>query len=248
MTGDMSKAVFPRAGAPKLVIYKITNIVNWKGYVGQTTTGLAQRVASHKYESGSSAKKRHIIADAIQKYGLEKFFFQILEVCKSIEDLDERERFWIAACGTRSPKGYNLTPGGSGAKSITEATRLKMSLAKKGKPTRPMSDYNKQRLKEGRLAAGPRPMSESHKAKLAILTKARSAEMNAKYTPDQRKRDMAKRIGVPVHNDAWKKAHSALVSGSNNPFFGKKHDAATREKIKAGMKRFREKQEGIGVK
>ncbi len=212
---------FPNNG-PKCVIYKITNVVNWKGYVGQTTTGLGQRVASYRYEARSTKEKKHLIADAIAKYGLEHFIFQIIEVCKSISDLDDRERFWIAACGTRSPRGYNLTPGGSGHKSITPETRLKMSLARKGKPGRPLTDEHKKKMLQGRRNSTLTGWSDERRRQYSVRFSGSNSTFFGKKHSDVTKEKIRKgKLGIPVHDDEWKQEHSLRVRGEKNYWFGK---------------------------
>lgn len=91
-----------------MVIYLLTNLINGKQYVGQTIQQLRFRIYDHKL------KKKFYIGQAIDKYGLENFKIEILEECSTKEQLDERERYWIAKLNTKAPNGYNLTNGGEG--------------------------------------------------------------------------------------------------------------------------------------
>lgn len=89
-------------------IYKITNLINKKSYIGQSVN-IQQRWKAHrcKYQTEDSALYR-----AIRKYGLNNFTFEVLEECQK-EQLDEREIFWIKYYGTHNKeKGYNMTDGG----------------------------------------------------------------------------------------------------------------------------------------
>ena len=88
-------------------IYGIINLVNGKIYVGQTQRTLKERIAEHKH-GGLYVDK------AIRKYGWENFRAEVIEECTTLEELDERERFWIAEFDCIYPKGYNRTAGGSG--------------------------------------------------------------------------------------------------------------------------------------
>ena len=115
------------------VIYKITNTLNGKAYVGKTRQNFHSRIYGHKSNKGASA-----IDTAIRKYGWENFTAEVLEEC-AVEFLNCREIFWIAALNTKYPNGYNLTDGGDGLVGCTQATRDKMSLAKKGKKRKPHS-------------------------------------------------------------------------------------------------------------
>ena len=114
------------------VIYKITNQLNGKSYVGKTTTSLKQRMASHKCADS-------VIGKAIRKYGWENFSVEVIEECETPEQLNEREIFWIAALNCKTPNGYNRSDGGDGPTGYvcSDETRAKLSAAGKGVPKSP---------------------------------------------------------------------------------------------------------------
>ena len=85
-------------------IYKITKKSNGKSYVGQSND-INRRFDEHKY------KKELAIDQAIQKYGVAAFDFEILEECL-LEELDSREKYWIAYFNTFKGFGYNCNEGG----------------------------------------------------------------------------------------------------------------------------------------
>lgn len=91
-------------------IYKITNRVNNKIYVGQTRFTLEHRWKQHIYESKRDLSKP--LYRAFKKYGIENFFIESIESVP-FDKLNEREIFWIAELDTFS-KGYNATRGGQG--------------------------------------------------------------------------------------------------------------------------------------
>jgi group I intron endonuclease len=90
------------------IIYKITNKVNGKVYIGQTVQSLGDRWSKHKYECSHSK----LIRQAIKKYGIENL--EIEEVCSALsrEALDDLERHLISAFKCVTPHGYNMTHGG----------------------------------------------------------------------------------------------------------------------------------------
>ena len=89
-------------------IYKITNIINNKSYIGQTRNTIKTRM--YKHISRSKEANVSGIDAAIKKYGKENFLIE--ELCKcSNEDLDEQEKFYIKKYDTFN-NGYNLTLGG----------------------------------------------------------------------------------------------------------------------------------------
>ena len=79
-------------------IYKTTNLLNGKFYIGQT------RQKNNRYYTGSGIR----ITNAIKKYGGENFVVEVLENVDSVDKLDEREIYWISKM---KPK-YNISPGG----------------------------------------------------------------------------------------------------------------------------------------
>lgn len=109
-------------------IYKITNKLNGKHYIG-VSINIMSRWSNHR--NLNSERISHIKA-AIKKYGLESFEFSIVEECH--KDLfEERERHWIAFYDSMM-NGYNLTAGGNIRKELSEKTRKQMSEKSKGVP------------------------------------------------------------------------------------------------------------------
>lgn len=92
-------------------IYKYENKLNGKIYIGQSTN-LKNRYRQHCYDSTLRAPNARItgIDVAIKKYGSDNFDFEVIEEC-SVEELDDRERYWIAYYDSYN-NGYNRTPGG----------------------------------------------------------------------------------------------------------------------------------------
>lgn len=87
-------------------IYSIVNDINGKEYIGQTCRDPDVRFAEHLWETRGHSK----LHAAIQKYGKEHFHMSIVERVP-IEQLDEREIFWIKERNTQA-NGYNILPGG----------------------------------------------------------------------------------------------------------------------------------------
>jgi group I intron endonuclease len=117
-----------------MLIYKVTNQINQKSYVGKTELSLSRRKSNHL----SDAKRGCEFAfhRALRKYGEENFAWEVLE--DIIEDklsLDDRERFYIALYESFGPKGYNMSEGGEGQTGWvpTDETRAKWSAQRKGK-------------------------------------------------------------------------------------------------------------------
>lgn len=91
-------------------IYKITNKINGKCYIGQSND-IHRR---WKQELAPNAKLNPHLARAFEKYGIDNFEFEIIEEC-SRNQLNEREQFYIEIYHTINPEfGYNKTLGGDG--------------------------------------------------------------------------------------------------------------------------------------
>lgn len=94
-------------------IYKITNILNNKCYIGQTHFTVEKRWKEHKEDSHKESLRKRPLYNAIRKYGIENF---IIETLEEVEDilLNEREIYWIDYYNSYGKTGYNATLGGDG--------------------------------------------------------------------------------------------------------------------------------------
>lgn len=92
-------------------IYKVTNKVNGKVYIGQTIQTIKNRWYEHcRTKNISKAEKNMKIKRAILKYGKENFTVETLEECDSAL-LNDRERYYISYFDSYK-NGYNSTEGG----------------------------------------------------------------------------------------------------------------------------------------
>lgn len=89
-------------------IYVIKNRMNNMVYVGQAINS-AERFIAHCKPS-SAKQDKSIIDKAIQKYGANNFWFEVIE--HQIEDYNEREKYWIKKLNSLTPNGYNIQAGG----------------------------------------------------------------------------------------------------------------------------------------
>lgn len=93
-------------------IYKITNNINNKVYIGQTKQTIQQRYQKH-LECAMNHVNRYLY-DAMNCYGYANFSVSQIEECDN-SLLDEREKYWIKYYNaTDSAYGYNMTEGGGG--------------------------------------------------------------------------------------------------------------------------------------
>lgn len=111
-----------------MIIYLITNNINGKQYVGQTTRALEKRWQEHICQGRTA---RSAVKSAINKYGKENFTIEQIDSAASLEELNKKEVNWISKLGTLD-SGYNLHPGGNSTQ-ITEETREKLSKVARGR-------------------------------------------------------------------------------------------------------------------
>ncbi len=111
-----------------MILYKVTNLVNGKLYIGRTKGSLSHRIREH-------CKNGYALYTAIKKYGAENFEWKILCSSHFIEDTNNQEQFYIDYYRSRD-YGYNLTAGGKGTMDyhLSLELRKKLSQLKIGKP------------------------------------------------------------------------------------------------------------------
>ena len=122
-------------------IYKITNKLNGKFYIGKTKYAVKTRIYHHLYTCNHRNDVNSAIHNAIRKYGIENFDIEVIDEASSLEELNEKEIYWIDKLQSRNPSiGYNLAKGGEGGVGgphfaghrHSDETRAKMSADRKG--------------------------------------------------------------------------------------------------------------------
>lgn len=110
-----------------MVIYKATNKINGKVYIGQTVRPLEIRMAEHARHNQTPFDR------AIQKYSLDNFDVIVIDRANSVDELNLKEIFWIEFYNALGTNGYNACEGGNNTKGYrhTEQAKIKMSNAKK---------------------------------------------------------------------------------------------------------------------
>jgi len=95
-----------------MVIYKTTNLINGKYYVGKDEKNNSEYLGSGL-----------LLNKAIKKYGRNNFTKEILETCVTKKELNEREIYWIKELNAVKD-GYNIALGGSGGDTYTNNPNL----------------------------------------------------------------------------------------------------------------------------
>ena len=183
-------------------IYKTTNLVNGKIYIGQH---MAE--AFDKYYKGSG----QLLQRAFKKYGKENFACEMLETAETKEELDGLEQFWITKLNSRDLMiGYNIVAGGGGTVGYKHTDRAKKAMSEAKKALPPMSDLWRAAI--GAASKG-RIKSDVTRAKL------RAARLGKKHTEEtkQKLRDAHKRNPRNFDDDYRRKLREsrakAIASG-----------------------------------
>ena len=108
------------------MIYKATNTINNKCYIGQSIKYETRKLAHIK--SSSVISPMTYFSKALKKYSVNNFEWEILVKCPQI-DLNEQEIYWIKYWNSFGKGGYNLTIGGDTSYEYkhTDATKQKIS-------------------------------------------------------------------------------------------------------------------------
>jgi group I intron endonuclease len=109
------------------IIYKVTNKINGKVYIGQTVRGLHERRRKHNY-----SKQVCHFHNAIRKYGKDSFKWEVLEECDTPNELNEMEFHYIEQFNSIE-EGYNMVSGGGVMSGWSHSKETKDLLSKKAK-------------------------------------------------------------------------------------------------------------------
>jgi len=120
-------------------IYKITNEINGKVYIGQSVD-INKRKREHLNNYKREENKHYALYKAINKYGVNNFKFEVVCEC-SIEELNDLEVKYINLYNSYKNNGYNMTLGGGGVRGLkpwlgrkhTQETKNKIRESRMGK-------------------------------------------------------------------------------------------------------------------
>lgn len=100
------------------IIYRATNLVNGKTYIGQTKRTLKERKYDHIRVANKNGDYNPLISKSIRKYGEDNFNWSIIDEADTLDELNEKEVYWIryynSFIGFENCNGYNMTLGGDG--------------------------------------------------------------------------------------------------------------------------------------
>lgn len=144
-------------------VYKITNKITNKIYIGITNQGSGARYRHHWYESRIGEPSP--IHRSMAKYGEDNFTLEIIDFADTYDELKEKEKYWIKQYNSTDRKiGYNLTEGGDGTFGRMHSEETKEKIRQKALG-RKASEETKKKMSEARKGA----VSEKKKAHVQSL-------------------------------------------------------------------------------
>lgn len=205
-------------------IYLTTNLINDKKYIGQHRSP----VFDEKYKGSG----KHFCR-AIKKYGWDNFVCEIIETCDSIDELNQREEYWIAYYNAvESSEYYNISRGGNNAEKTPEY-RAALKKAWTSERREKQSQRFKTELNPNRSPEARRKMSENNSSKRPEIRKRLSEAKKGKPLPHTYEWNknignaLRGRVNGPLSEETKAKI-SAKKSGKNNPMYGKSATKGTK--------------------
>lgn len=156
-------------------IYKITNLVNGKIYIGKSVN-IENRIQAHKSAAKTGKSK---IYRAFKKYGFNSFKIEIVEVLlRENSVLTEREIFWIRFYNSKEA-GYNETLGGDGSLGLVQSPEHRKKTAQAAK--RMWSDESfKKKMSEKHKGQNNGMFGKTHSEEAMIVIKQKASEWSRK--------------------------------------------------------------------
>lgn len=197
------------------IIYKVTNLINGKCYIGQTTHDLEWRKKYHIYNTKYC---KNYFLNALKKYGENNFNWEIIDTANSQKELDEKEKYYISFYKTLNKNlGYNLRDGGNGG-TPNEQARLNMSKAQKKRFLNPNELLKLSKARKGKIGTMKgKHHTEENKIKMREISKL--SYMNGRIN---------NRKGIKLSEETKQKIRDA----NKNMIFSEE----TRKKISEGVK------------
>jgi group I intron endonuclease len=177
-----------------MIIYKATNLINGKVYVGKTISSLNQRKLEH-LNAALKFRYNMIFHNAIRKYSIDNFKWEIIYECDDelILNIMETMKIIVNHSHVSEGKGYNLTWGGEGLSGYkhTEETKKKMSKSHKLIMTNERRKEISEKLKGHSVSQKTKTklhdfnigkkLTEEHKRKMSVSHKKYTGELNGFY-------------------------------------------------------------------
>lgn len=185
-------------------VYKITNIIDSKVYIGQSINIYA-RWKDHIHSLNRGDSRCTLLQRAWNKYGEENFSFEIIELC-SEDMLDCIETKYIELYNSQD-SGYNIEPGGNNNKHLSEETKKKIGDANRGRrhTDEAKKKMSEQRRGENNVMYGKHHTDEARK-KMSEAKKGKPGSPRSDY---QKERARQANLGKEVSLETRRKLSEA---------------------------------------
>lgn len=196
-----------------MVIYKTTNKINGKIYIGKD-----------KYNKDSYYGSGLIIKQALKKYGKSNFQKEILFESDNINEINDMEKYYIKHFNSQNHDiGYNITSGGDGGlDSFTFHPNREQLLA--NRTGEKNSFYGKKHSNETKMKISKSNSGKTHSVEVrlkisnTLKEKYKNGEILQNVSSEERKRRSERmKTNNPYFNEKTKKKLSNTISGSGNP-------------------------------
>ena len=186
-----------------MIIYKTTNLINNKSYIGQDSHNNPNYLGSGVYLNRS-----------IKKYGKEKFVKEIVAYCDTKDTLDFLEKFYIKFFDSRNPeKGYNLMDGGEGGDTMSGKKATKGQL--RGLTFGRGSGKNNGNYKKKH--PGIYNVGKNNPAKRPEVRKKIKQSMLKIWENEEYRKKLSNSQVIAQNRPEVKQKRSKSVTGENNP-------------------------------
>lgn len=203
-----------------MIIYKATNTVNGKYYIGKTKNSLDSRIKSHKV---ASTKKDWLFYRAINKHGFDKFKWEIIIECDDANKLNELEKKYIG----ENNNGYNVAKGGDGGDTISnhpnrEILRENVSKFHKGKI---LSEEHKEKISNAHKGKN-KPWAKDIAKKMSEGNIGKESKTKGSKLTDEHKEKISKgnKGKTKIFTEEHKQNLSKAKEGFKNPNKGKTYE------------------------
>lgn len=192
-----------------MIIYKATNKINGKLYIGQTKSSLGSRIASHLYSARSGKDSLPLLYRAIRKYGSQNFEWQIICECDDQTILDELEKKYIAEMhSTNTSIGYNIAEGGKGnngtkGKTYEEIYGVEKALELRKKRSETLKGRERSESHRKNISSARTGIKHSEETKRK-MSESRIGSLNSFYGKNHSE-ETKKIIGSKSVNRNWKR-------------------------------------------
>jgi len=182
-------------------IYKITNLIDNKIYIG-STKNLRKRKIKHISKLNLNYHHNSFLQKDYNTYGSLKFKFDIIEEC-TVEQLIEREQYYIDLYDCCNPLiGYNISPSSNSQLGFKFSKESKEKMSEAAKNRKPFSEETREKLSKANLG---KKLSEEHKKKIGDSNKGKSP------TEETREKMRKIKLGKPLSKEHKDKIKESML-------------------------------------